>query len=106
MCLRGCFSDWVDIFSGVPQGSVLGPILFLVYVNDLPNSVLSNLYMFANDSKLYRAIKSKDDCDILQQYLDNITDWGRIWLTKFKSRKCKVLSLGTQVSIVKFNDIS
>ena len=55
-----------------------GPFLFLVYVNDLPNSVLSNLYMFADDTKLYCAIKSKDDCDILQQDLDNIIDWGRI----------------------------
>ena len=56
----------MDILSGVPQRSVLGPILFLVYVNDLPDSVLSNLYMFADDTKLYHAIKSKDDCDILQ----------------------------------------
>ena len=72
---------------------MLGPILFLAYVIDLPNSVLNNLYMFANDSKLYRAIESKDDCDILQD-LDNITNWGRIWLTKLKSRKCKVLSVG------------
>ena len=44
MCLRGSFSDWVDILSGVPRGRVLGPILF-VYVNDLPDSVLSNLYI-------------------------------------------------------------
>ena len=73
---------------------MLGPILFLVYVNDLPDSVLSNLYMFA-DTKLYRAIKSKDDCYILQQDLDNITDWGSIWLTNFNSDKCKVLSLDT-----------
>ena len=60
--------------------SVLGPILFLVYVNDLPGSVLSELYihMFADDIKLYRAIKSKEDCDILQQDLDDVTDWGRI----------------------------
>ena len=55
--------------------------------------------MFADDAMLYRAIKSKDDCDILQQDLDNITDWGRIQLTNFNSHKCKVLSLGTQVSI-------
>ena len=94
MCLRGCFSDWVDIFSRVPQGSMLGPILFLVYINHLPDSVLNNLYMFA-DTKLYHAIKSKDDCYILQQDLDNITDWGRIWLTNFNSDKCKVLSLDT-----------
>ena len=79
---------------------MLGPILFLVSVIDLPNSVLSNLYMFSDDRKLCHSIKSKDDCDILQQDLDNITNWGRIWLTKLKSRKCKVLSVGTQISIV------
>ena len=50
VCLKGSFSDWVDILSRVPQGSVLGPILFLVYVNGLPDSVLSNLYMFADDT--------------------------------------------------------
>ena len=59
---------------------MLGPILFLVYVNDLPGSVLSNLYIhtFADDTKLYRTIKSKEDCDILQQDLDNVTYRGRI----------------------------
>ena len=99
VCVKGCFSDWVDRFSGVPHGSVLSPILFLAYINDLPNSVLSTLYMFTNDTRLYHAIKANDDCDILQD-LDNITDWGRTWLTNFNSCKCKILSLGTQVSIV------
>ena len=79
---------------------MLGPILFLVNVNDLPDSILRNLYMFADDTKLYCAIKSKEDCDILQQYLDNAIDWGTMWLTNFNSSKCKVFSLGTQVSIV------
>ena len=60
---------------------------------------MSNLYKFA-DTKLYCAIKSKDDCYILQQNLVNITDWGRIWRTNLNSDKCKVLSLGTQVSII------
>ena len=57
--------------------------------------------MFADDTKLYHAInyKSKDDCDILQQDLDNVTDWDRIWLTNANSSKCKFLLLGTQVSI-------
>ena len=100
VCVRGCFSDWMDIFSGVPQGSVLGPILFLAYVNDLPDSVLSTLYTFADNTRLYHAIKSKDGCDISPQELDNITDWGRIWQTNFNSHKCEVLSVGTQVSIV------
>ena len=52
-------------------------LFYLLYIlcNDLPECVLSNLYIFADDTKLYRAIKSKDDCDILQQDLYNATDW-------------------------------
>ena len=61
--------------------------------------------MFADDTKLYCAIKSKEDCDI-QQDLDNIPYWGRIWLTNFNSHICKVLSLGIQVSIVNTYSIS
>ena len=93
MCLRGCLSDWIDITSGVPQGSVLGPVLFIAYVNDLPDSVLSSLFMFADDTKLYRAITSEFDCDILQHDLDNIADWGRTWLTNFNQHKCNLLPL-------------
>ena len=72
VCLRGSQSDWVNISSGVPQGSVLGPFLFIVYVNDLPDVVSSELYMFADDTKLYHTITSKSDCDILQQDVNNI----------------------------------
>ena len=60
--LHGSKSDWINIFSGVPQGSVLGPFLFIVYVNDMPNVVSSDLYMFADDTKLYRTITSESDC--------------------------------------------
>ena len=77
MRLRGSQSGWIDISSGVPQGSVLGPFLFIVYINDLPEVVSSDLYMFADDRKLYRTISSESDCDILQQDLNNVMDWGK-----------------------------
>ena len=99
MHLRGSKSDWINIFSGVPQGSVLGPFLFIVYVNDMPNVVSSDLYMFADDTKLYRTITSESDCNILQQDLNNVIDWGNMWLTNFNLHKCKVLSFGIQVSV-------
>ena len=68
MC--GSQSDWINISSGVPQGSVLGPFLFIVYINDLPDVVSSELYMFADDTKFYHTITSESDCDILQRDLN------------------------------------
>ena len=65
--LRGSKSDWINIFSGVPQRSILGPFLFIIYVNDMPNVVSSDLYTFADDTKLYRTITSESDCNILQK---------------------------------------
>ena len=56
--LEGASSDWLPVTSGVPQGSILGPLLFLVYVNDVPSCIInnSNIALFADDSKLYRAM--------------------------------------------------
>ena len=64
--VRGEYSEWVDVISGVPQGSVLGPILFLIYVNDIPETVNCSIKMFADDTKLFRTVKTIDDCNILQ----------------------------------------
>ena len=67
--VRGEYSEWVDVISGVPQGSVLGPILFLIYVNDIPEMVNCSIKMFVDDTKLFRTVKSIDDCNILQNDL-------------------------------------
>ena len=68
-------SDQVPEASGVPQGSVLGPILFLAYINDLPQYVKSKVRLFADDTVIYLAIKSTDDCIQLQQDLLNLEKW-------------------------------
>ena len=67
--LRNGISDWIPVTSGVPQGSILGPLLFLIFVNDLPSIVLSTAKLFADDTKLYRQIMNITDCDILQNDL-------------------------------------
>ena len=59
-------SEWTDVTGGVPQGSVLGPILFVKYINDLPENVISSVKMFADDTKLYRHITTEDDREKLQ----------------------------------------
>ena len=75
--VNGTFSDWLSVRSGVPQGSVLGPLLFLFYIDDLHTIVRhSKLKLYANDVALYREIKSEADCYLLQEDLDCICDWA------------------------------
>ena len=87
----GSFSDTAHVGSGVPQGTVLGPILFLCYINDLPSSVSSDVRLFADDCLLYRPIKSKDDQKKLQEDLTKLERWADIWGMKFNPSKCSVL---------------
>ena len=92
--VQGCSSDWTSVDSGVPQGSVLGPLLFLVYVNDLPNVVQGHIKMFADDTKIFSTVTSPRDSISLQADLDALTQWSDTWMLPFNEEKCKVLHLG------------
>ena len=81
----------VSVTSGVPQGTVLRPLLFLIYINDLPNSVSSSISLFADGSYVYRRIRSTLDCKQLQKDLDNLVKWEKKWSMEFNPSKCKVL---------------
>ena len=87
-------SEWTDVTSGVPQGSVLGPILFVIYINDLPENVNSSVKMFADDTKLYRHITTEDDREELQKDLDKLQKWSETWLLRFNASKCKRMHMG------------
>ena len=90
--INGILSDNLPVISGVPQGSILGPILFLIYVNDLPSTASSSTaLMFADDTKCYRSISCPDDCLLLQQDLDSISDWCTTWNLSFNSNKCATI---------------
>jgi len=82
-------SSWYDVKSGVPQGSVLGPVLFAIYVNDLPQVVESLIALFADDAKLYRSITSNLDSIQLQKGIDNFLEWSQLWLLNTNNNKCK-----------------
>ena len=73
-------SKWYPVDSGVPQGSVLGPSLFILYVNDIPNLVSSKVKMFADDIKIYTQITSFIDALSFQNDLDKLCGWAREWL--------------------------
>ena len=92
--INGKASEWLPVTSGIPQGSVLGPLLFLIYINDLLDNIISEVYMYADDTKLYREIKTIEDQRILQKDLDTLTKWSEIWLLKFHPEKCFNLTIG------------
>lgn len=94
VCVDGVLSERVAVTSGVPQGSVLGPILFLIYVNDLPPLMMCKVVMFADDIKLWTRIKSVDDCLVLQRDLDTLHDWSISNKLPFNFTKCKMLQVG------------
>ena len=81
------------VTSGVPQGTVLGPALFLVYINDLPEGLTSTPKLFADDFLLYRIINSQADCDALQKDLDTLQKWEKKWDMEFAADKCKILTI-------------
>ena len=81
--LDGQASDPVPVLSGVPQGSVLGPILFLIFINDLPDNIRSSVHLFVDDCALYRNIYSIQDCFILQEDLTSLGQWEVDWQMKF-----------------------
>ena len=72
-------SECRKVKSGVPQGSVLAPIMFLVYVNDMTEGVSSYISLFADDLKLLRKIRNHKDCEKLQNYINKIYEWSKTW---------------------------
>ena len=90
----GEVSSWKSVLSGVPQGSVLGPILFLVYIDDLEKGVTGNILKFADDTKLFRKIKDIGDKQKLQDDIDKLVRWSEKWQMLFNFGKFKCLHTG------------
>jgi hypothetical protein len=100
--ISGILSESKPLISGVPQGSVLGPILFAIYVNDLPNilppSVKSKI--FADDFKCYSKISSIVDIDITSEALNRITDWAEAWQMPFSMNKSTLMLFSHSVDLI------
>ena len=91
--LEGTKSDKDDVLSGVPQGTVLHPLLFLTYINDMPSHTESDVRLFADDSLLYREIRNTNDSIQLQEDLNALESWEKKWLMRFNLSKCNVISI-------------
>ena len=92
--VNGMKSDPATVLSGIPQGSVLGPILFVIYINDLPEVVKCGTYLFADDTKIFRQITTKEDALQLQSDINSLEQWSQKWLLTFHPKKYHVLTLG------------
>ena len=91
----GEVSSWKSVLSGVPQGSVLGPILFLVYINDLEEGITGKILKFADDTKLFRKVKEIGDKQNVQDDIDKLVKWSEKWQMLFNFGKCKCLHTGS-----------
>ena len=80
--------------SGVPLGSVLGPILFLIYINDLEDDISSKVLKFADDTKVFRKVTNDTHKQSLQDYLDKLVKWSEKWQMIFKFGKYKCMHIG------------
>jgi hypothetical protein len=89
--IDGDSSEWVEVDSSVPQGTVTGPLMFLIFINDLPNNISSHVRLFADDCILYRNVAGSEDASRLQTDLDTLTEWQLKWQMEFSASKCYVL---------------
>ena len=92
--VNGKMSEWTEVTSGVPQGLVLGPTLFLIYINDIDDGVASTILKFADDTKIMRRVTSVEDACELQEDLSRMYDWCGEWQMLFNASKCRVMHVG------------
>ena len=96
--INGSKSSWLPVTSGVPQATVLGPLLFLLYINDIASNIQSEIRLLADDCILYRTINKSADCLNLQDDINQLLSWASVWQMQFNSKKCHILSITRQRS--------
>jgi hypothetical protein len=102
-CIKEIICDSHDRFALNPCCKVLGPILFLIYINDLPEYIKhSCIRLFADDSMIYRQIKSQSDCLKLQEDLEAAIKWEQDWIMSFHPDKCNIMNITTKRNPIHF----
>ena len=89
-----------NVLSVVPQGTVLGSLLFLCYINDLPNNVISRVKLYADDVLLYSPVSTITDCHNLQKHLERLVQWADRWQMNFNLPKCEMIRITNRINLV------
>ena len=91
--VSGTRSSWISVTSGVPQGTVLGPLVFLIYISDIVHNLNSKIKLFADDAVLYSEVSNVQDANLFQQDLDTLSCWAATWQMNFNLVKCNIMSI-------------
>ncbi len=94
--IDGFTTEWAPVTSGVPQGSVLGPARFIIYINDLDVGLNNRISKFADDTKIGNSVLTEEDRQTLQEDFHKISAWSDGWDVPFNVNKCRVLQVGTR----------
>ena len=92
-CCKRSKTGWALVLSGVPQGTVLGPLLFSLYINDISSDIESEIRLFADDCVCCREIMDEEDTMKLQRHIDRLGSWARKWGMRFQPVKCSMMQL-------------
>ena len=95
--IEDCQSEEEEVLSGVPQGTVLGPLLFLTYINSICDGITCNIKLFADDCLLYKTINDENDTKLLQNEVNKIVKWCDVWQMSFDVDKCKMLKISKRI---------
>jgi len=94
VCINGTLSTWLLVVSGVPQGSALGPLLFLINISDLDDGIINWILKFSNDTKIFGKVQGSAQQQQLQADLATLLQWSKDWQMLFNVKKCKVMQFG------------
>ena len=103
--INGSYSNWHSVLSGIPQGSILGPLLFIVYINDLPKvcEPFCEMFLFADDAKIFKHVKTNSDQTTLQKGCNELQKWSDEWLLNLNIIKCKSISVSVSGNTISYD---
>ena len=104
--INGVSFSWENVIIGVSQGSVLGLLLFSIYINDIDTHLFSKICKFADDTKIGHAVAIEDEVQLLRDDINNLAKWAIDWQMLFNVEKCVIMHIGTNNKLYSYSMIN